>query len=736
MNSTPSGPATPASPSLPRAAAKGSSGADAAPDEAPSANTRRGLPSDSGKGPGGSRDLVLVAARCAGALLLLISVLPLYRLLSAGETGLAGSYTVDFLDLQYDMMWTSVLLMLLLGLLGARLLPAAADVGLAARLRHLTRPGIVVYATGLAVVTAAAGAIFALLVLDGMPNHIDSIAQLTHARFWADGRLAGPLDDGGGFWMIQNSLFTDAGWVSQYPPGHVFILAAFSVVGLPWAAGPAMLAVTVFFSTLTIERVLRGRPLEARVAAALLAVSPFFIFLGASFMNHVTAAAAISVGCYALVRAWDTRPAWAVASGFAFSFAFATRPLSALAIAAALVLTVPAVAGARFISMDSMRRGLLLALGAAPVGILLMLYNSHFFGGAFTFGYHLTLGDGAGLGLGRDPWGNVYGAREALAYTSADLIALGSYLLEAPLTPVIIIAAFLLLCRPDAGERMVAAWALAPVAAGFFYWHHGLFMGPRMLHEAAPAWVFLTFIAMARLIRLAPRSLAFAGFRPRAGLVATFALAVSFGLLVAAPQRAHSYGGDWLGVTRAPAPSVDGPALVFVHDAWIGRIAMTLAANGFTLGTVESLVRQNSTCRVHELAAAVASGNSDAAAALLRRLDTEPRASGLPAAVRISPGNLIWMEPGEVLSEECAVQVRADARGILDLAPLLWRGDLPGGEGDGVLYVRDLGPDRNAVLLAALPERQPWVYMMPGLDARSPVLLPYDQGMDLLWRQD
>jgi hypothetical protein len=673
-----------------------------------------------------------------------LSVLPVYRLLDPERTGLAGSFTRAFLDVQFGTVWLGLLLLLPLFLVGARYLPASVEPAALRAADRLGRVRALPFAALLAVAAAVAAALFSLLVLGGAPNHIDSLAQLLHARFWAEGRLAGPADDGGGFWLIQNSLFTERGWVSQYPPGHVLVLAAFLLAGVPWAAGPAMVGVTVLFATLIADRLLPDRPATARAAAAVFAASPFFLFLGASFMNHVTAAAALSVAAYALLRAWQSRAAWALLAGAGFGFAFATRPLSALATAAALLLTAP------FTITRARRRALLarvtafVTLGALPFAAALLLYNTYFFGSPFVFGYELALGPRTGLGFGQDPWGNLYGLREAVAYTSADLMALGTHLLETPLPAVLVVGLFLVLSPVTAGVRVLLAWATAPVLANVFYWHHGLFMGPRMLHEAAPAWVLLSVVAAVTLLARVPASIRLAALRPRLGAGVAVAGALALGMLVLTPQRALSYGGSWLEVTRvAPAP-VAGPALVFVHDAWTGRIGMTLAAASYRLDIVETLLRQNSTCRVHHLAEAVVARDTAAERSLLAALNTDPRASGLPDQVSIAPGSKIRVEPDEALTSACMQQARSDTRGILDIAPLLWRGELPGtgtdagagtdaGVGAGTLYVRDLGPVRNRTLLEQHPHRQHLVFMLPHTNAQEPVLLPYDDGMQLLW---
>jgi hypothetical protein len=112
-------------------------------------------------------------------------------------------------------------------------------------------------------------------------------------------------------------------------------------------------------------------------------------------------------------------------------------------------------------------------------------------------------------------------------------------------------------------------------------------------------------------------------------------------------------------------------------------------------------------------------------------MDFRARGRDLPALVEISPGNRIV--PGtDVPPGECVRQARSDRFGVLDLAPFLWRGALPGSDDPRPLFVRDLGPARNAALLQRYRARTPWVYMMTD-PASAPVLVAYDEAMSLLW---
>jgi hypothetical protein len=144
------------------------------------------------------------------------------------------------------------------------------------------------------------------------------------------------------------------------------------------------------------------------------------------------------------------------------------------------------------------------------------------------------------------------------------------------------------------------------------------------------------------------------------------------------------------------------------------------------LDSVETALRQNPTCDVQAYVAAVQKGDP------LPRLDFERRAVALPPSVELSPGNRIRVAADGSLAGTCAVEARADRLGVIDVSPLVWRGDLPVAGGSGTLFVRDLGPADNARLIAQFPSRTAYVLMTTGGDG-PPQLLPYGQAMVLIW---
>jgi hypothetical protein len=634
----------------------------------------------------------MTAARIVGALLTALALLPLYVILGP-ETGLAGAATRDMAAAYASFVFAGTLLAVAPAVLIARTGVPPRLLERAAAL--LLRPAPTPFALSVALIAATAAALFSTLVLHQQPNLVDAMAQLQQARYFAAGMLAAPAAEWGPFWHIQQSLITDAGWVSQYPPAHTALLALGFRAGAVWLVGPVMLGITVFVTALLAERLLPEHRVVARIGALLTAVSPFLIAHAGAYMNHTSAAAFGVSAVYCAVRAVDAR-AWSIAGGAALGALFATRPLSAIAAAVASVCALWLFLPHRRVLAQ---RAALAALGALPFLAIVASYNAHFFDSPFTFGYAAAQGPAGDLGFGVDPWGNRYGIPEALAYTSAELTSLNSALLETPLPLVVVIGAFLLFAaRLERGAIVLLVWAVTPLVLHLAYWHHGIFMGPRMLNDTAPAWTLLAAVAAAGLVVRLPASLrSLPAYSPRAFALGVFIIAFTTGPLILGPLRLAAY-------EMKPAATADAGAgaLVFVHGGWTSRLAMDLAAAGMRLDSVETALRQNPTCSVQQFVRARAGARAVT-------LEFERRAVGLPHQMLISPGNRVRIAPNERWSAECVREANADRNGIIDVSPLLWRGDLPGLPARDVMYARDMGPEQNAALLEKEPQRTAFV---------------------------
>jgi hypothetical protein len=740
--------------------------------------------------------------RGLGAALLLLTTLPLFRLLDRPETGPIGGATLRTTLAQVEFLWTASLVVAG-GALGLALIipvPASAR-ALRGTRRLATRASDRTFALALAGAAAIVTALQHLLVFRGRPNLIDAAAQLIHARYLAAGRLTGPGPESmeGGAWYFPNTVVPPEGWVSHFPPGHSLVLAPGLALGVPWLGPLVVAGLTGWLLAGVAHRLFPDDRLVARGGAVVGALSPLLVMQTAAFMNHGTAALLGVATIWAALRAREGPAHWSLLTGAGVTALLAVRPLGAVAVCLTVVLLVwlprravrqtPGATGQRGANRW---RWLASRCGGAGIGGLPFLllhgwYNHHLFGRPTTFGYHWSFGEAAGLGFGLDPWGNRYGALEALAYTSSDLSALNLNLAESPL-PLLSLAGLALVLGLGRGwrERLVAGWALLPVGLGAFYWHHGNFMGPRMLAEFAPAWGLLVVAGLAYLLRALPQSSLPVGFgRARRGqggragggdpgpgrlsprrVGELMVAGAVVGALALAPYRMAGVGGELAEGYRMAEPDVAPGAVVFMSSSWLSRLNGEMISHGVPQVVMETAISQNSTCLVEEYRAALHRGEGPFAAYAARyptaglwgegAIPSLHEGGGLQAAGAAGPlsplelvrrpppyeglqigavgqGTQIRYHAGEGLTDRCVRQIRADERGgLLEAGYLMWLGGLPGIEGQDVVYVREMGPELNPRVMDRYPDREAWVWLRPSREA-DPELVPYEEGMARIW---
>lgn len=666
-----------------------------------------------------------MSRRLLGAALLGAAYLPLHRLLDPEVTGVAGASTRRIAESVWmSGLWGSVAVLgvaVVLAML-VRADPAHGVRRLARGLADVRPVPFALACGGLALVLAAG---VALGLYGGHPTSVDEMVQLLHARALAGGHAILPLPGPAAAWVVQNSLVVAGGWVSVYPPLHTALLAAGLAVGAPWLVGPAMAAILAFATALALDRLLTERRATARGAALLVAVSPFLLFLGGTELSHPTAGALAAVTLLCALGARDGAWAWSVATGAAVGAFVCTRPWTGIALSAALVgaTWLPAAARSGRALRWSGGRVAGLVLGGIPFAALLFTWNQRLFGDPLRLGYLSAYGPAHGLGWHADPWGNLYGARQALAYTGADLVQLGARLLETPFPALALVAVGLLvLPRLPAGAGVLLAWACGGVVANAAYWHHGIHFGPRLLLETAPAWVALWAIAWSGLSGgrspLPPRA------RRAVGWIGVISLV---GAVVLVPQTARAYriGPPEAGAYRLPHPPTE-PALVFVHGSWSSRVVARLVASRMRRDSVETALRRNALCDVDRYARLRAEGASE-----LPALDLDSRPGTAPGLteVMLSPGNRVRIAAGRPLEGDCAREAGADRFGTTELEPLLWRA--PPLAGAPLVLARDLGPEANRIVREAFRGYSAWVTVA---SAEGTSLAPYEEAMSSLWR--
>jgi hypothetical protein len=216
----------------------------------------------------------------------------------------------------------------------------------------------------------ALAALLSFFVYERHPHVPDEVAYLYHARFLAAGVLtaaAPPVPEAFETYLMQ----IDGGvWYPAPPVGWPLVLSLGVLVGAAWLVNPLLAGLNVLLAYLLLREIYSRR--TARLAVLLLAVSPWYVFMGMNFMTHMftlTCALLASLGV-AWARRTD-KAIWAWLGGLALGVIALVRPLEAVAVAAFLGLWAIGF-GAKRLSFFAITG---LVVGAMIAGSLTLLYN-------------------------------------------------------------------------------------------------------------------------------------------------------------------------------------------------------------------------------------------------------------------------------------------------------------------------------------------------------------------------
>ena len=230
------------------------------------------------------------------------------------------------------------------------------------------RPGRLVLIAAVWVVAVAV--VLNIFVYERHPHVTDEVVYLLQARYFADGTLtqaAPPVPDAFEIYLMQ--VEPDR-WYPTPPPGWPAMLATGTLIGAAWLVNPVLFGINILLAYMLLSELYSRR--VASVAVLLLAVSPWFLFLGMSFMTHMfTLTCAMSA---ALGVAWARRSGmarWALIGGLALGAIALIRPLEALLMAVLLGLWAIGFGGKRL--KKSAIAGLV--VGSMTVGATVLLYN-------------------------------------------------------------------------------------------------------------------------------------------------------------------------------------------------------------------------------------------------------------------------------------------------------------------------------------------------------------------------
>jgi len=357
---------------------------------------------------------------------------------------------------------------------------------------------------GAALWVTALTALLNVLAYERHPHVPDEVLYIFQARYFASGQLtvpAPPVPEAFSFYMIP---FRSAQWYSPFPPGWPAALAIGTLLGVPWLVNPLLAGLNLVLVFLLL-RELYG-PGTARMGALLIAISPWHIFLGMSFMAQPLTLTCGVAAALALITARRTgRARWAFVSGLALAASGLVRPLDAAVIGVVLGVAVLATGVSAFSSRSA---GAFLA-GAALLGGVGLTYNKLITGSAVRMpleAYYedyfgpkvnaLGFGPERGFGWALDPFPG-HGLLDALVNASLNAFSLSTELFGwgiGSLAFAMLLLASRRARRRDWGMSLVI---VAVVGAYSLYWYSG---GPEF---GARYW----YLAIVPLVALTVRGI-------------------------------------------------------------------------------------------------------------------------------------------------------------------------------------------------------------------------------------
>jgi len=329
--------------------------------------------------------------------------------------------------------------------------------------------------------------------LGPLPHVEDGVAYLYQAKtmlasgFYQPAPPAAMAFDARFCWIFMDDLGRSYG---IFPPGWPLLLAVGVKLGLPWLINPLLVGLGLLL-VWTLVDLTDDRP-TAALTIVLLALSPFVVVQGASFMSHPATLLWILVAMVGAAKAvrgggWSA----GLLVGLGIGMTLATRYVEGMILG--LVLA-GALAGATVRKRVPVMLWLAGLLGLAP-GLGMALADNQAKTGSpfltpverwYTVQYGAPInrpGFGPDVGLEWDhSLAPGHSLLEGLWNTNANLFELSRCGLGWACGSLTLALLFLVCGRLNEGDRLWLAYSLGLIAIYTAYWYHGIAFGPRFLH--------------------------------------------------------------------------------------------------------------------------------------------------------------------------------------------------------------------------------------------------------------
>ena len=543
-------------------------------------------------------------------------------------------------------------------------------------------------------------------IFGAIPHVGDEVCQIFVAKTFLHGQLwAEPPPVELRPFFFETFLNDTGKWFPEYLPGFSLLMIPFVLFKATWLLNPLLTALTVPLAYWIGKSVAGER--VGRYTIVAMAFCPFIIFLAGGQMNHP---AQLFWACLAILSilglSSDNKRIWGVLAGLAMGMGIITRPLTGLAIALPLMLYWFNGVWRKGVEPNAdrnlwFRQLWVMALGAAPPIIFLLIYNHATTGNMLELGYNVVWQGHTTLGFGDSSWGAPHTPTLGLLNTMNNLNGLNRYLYEFPIP--LLVGLLLYAVFHDFGQRnpsyayagteLMLAIIFTVIAAYFFYFFQDFCYGPRFTYEVVVALLIIIIIGI-RSFMSAVESLGYSRSSIRLGIFSCGILCVISALTFSLPRQMAVYRDIYWDISRHVLDEVDHRkitnAIVFIEDFPSTNRHDKLHSLG--LGNRDAWFW---TRRINDK-------DLDAA---LRELGLDPEMAWTP----VKELDKLWLALNQHHGEQpTPMEDAAAGRRFTPYDSGLMAMD-PHWASNSVIYARDLGK-YNQVLMKRFPERSVWRY--------------------------
>ncbi len=344
------------------------------------------------------------------------------------------------------------------------------------------------FALTAAVATTVLSAFLCLVSYQRHPHIPDEAAYVYHARYLAMGMLTMPLPPAQEAFDIGLFDHDATRWFASPPVGWPLVLALGVFLKVEWLVNPLLAGVCVFLAYLLVNELYDRR--TARLTALLLALSPWHVLVGMSFMTH-SASLAFALAA-ALTAVWARKGnslLWALLSGATTGMVGMIRPLEGAVVAATigvpLGLSALGIGGKRFKISGLLAWG----VGCGAIGAAILYYNFLLTGSPAKFpimawadkylglnSNAMGFGPDRGAGWALDPYPG-HSPLEGIINSNLNITVINTELFGWGIGSLILIALFCVSLKLPGkihkSDLLMAALMAGIFIAHFFYWFSG-----------------------------------------------------------------------------------------------------------------------------------------------------------------------------------------------------------------------------------------------------------------------